>query len=124
MADQIVEFIALNSFWAGPLAFLLALFASVLGPNFFIPAGTILVALGTFAGSHLIQWTVCLWAAAGAVTGSIVSFAFGIWLGPIILQSRTLKKRRHLVERAHALFETYGFAAIFVGYFSGPLRAV
>jgi membrane protein DedA with SNARE-associated domain len=124
VSAQIVEFIATNGFWTGPLSFALALFSSILGPNFFIPAGTILVSVGTLAGSDLIQWTVCLWAAAGAACGSIVSFALGVWLGPVILQTRFLAKRRDLVERAHVLFETYGFAAIFVGYFSGPLRAV
>jgi membrane protein DedA with SNARE-associated domain len=121
---QLIEFVASNGYLSGPLSFLVAFIASLLGPNFFVPGGTILIAIGTLAGSQLIPWTVCLWASAGAAAGSAVSFGLGVWLGPKILNSRYLRERRPLVDRAHRLFESYGFAAVFLGYFSGPLRAV
>ena len=121
---QLVDFVADNGFLAGPLSFSVAFVASVLGSNFFVPGGTILIAIGTLSGSQLVPWTVCLWASAGAACGSALSFALGVWLGPAILNSRFLRERRALVEKAQRLFESYGFAAVFVGYFSGPLRAV
>lgn len=108
----------------GPLAFALCFAASLLGPNFLVPAGTIMVSIGTLAGSQLISWTVCFWASAGAAVGSAISYGLGVWFGPAILRSRPLRNRQRLVEAAHDLFKSYGFAAVFVGYFSGPLRAV
>lgn len=122
--SELIDLVAHNGYLSGPLSFLIAFVASVLGPNFFVPGGTILISIGTLAGSQLIPWTVCLWASAGAACGSAVSFGLGIWLGPTILNSRYLRNRRPLVEKAHRLFEDYGFVAVFVGYFSGPLRAV
>lgn len=124
ISQQIVAFIADNEYWSGPLSFMLACAASIIGTNFLVPIGTILIATGTLVGAELVSWTVLIWAASGAGLGSAISFAMGGWLGPIITRSFILRRRGALVERAHSLFESYGLTAIFMGYFSGPLRAV
>lgn len=122
--QQIIVFIAGNAHWAGPLSFGLACAASIIGPNFVVPVGTILVGVGTLVGGGLIPWTIVIWAASGAAAGTGTSFTIGRWLGPWITGSFLLRDRADYVGRAHALFEAYGSAAVFVGYFSGPLRAV
>ncbi len=124
IVDQAVGFISDHGHWAGPATFFVGLAASILGPNFFIPAGTILVSVGTLVGSGLVPWTVCLWASLGVACGGAISFYLGIWLGPAILMSRALRNRRSVVHKARDLFAVHGQAAVFVGYFSGPLRAV
>lgn len=124
ISQQIAAFIAENGHWAGPICFTLALAASVIGTNFVVPVGTILIAVGTLVGGGLVSWTLPVWAAAGAAGGTALSFAFGRWLGPRITGSFLLRKHADLVERAHLLFAKYGAAAVIVGYFSGPLRAV
>jgi membrane protein DedA with SNARE-associated domain len=123
LTHAVIIFIQENAFWAGPAAFALSLAASVLGPSFFIPASLILVGVGVTVGAGLVSWSIVLWAAGGAILGSTASYAIGIFLGPRMRQVWPLKHREHMVERASALFHRHGFAAILIGYFSGPLRA-
>ena len=35
-----------------------------------------------------------------------------------------LRSRPELIERARGLFERYGYVAILIGYYSGPLRSL
>lgn len=122
-SQQIVDLIATNSFWAGPIVFALSLAASVLGPSFFVPAASILVAAGVMVGAQVISWTIVFWASAGAAIGTAISYGLGLWLGPRLQQTWPLKTRAEIIERANVLFERHGFIAVFIGYFFGPLRA-
>jgi membrane protein DedA with SNARE-associated domain len=122
-AQEVLDFISANSFWAGPIAFVLSISASILGPSFFVPAASFLVAAGVMVGAHLLLWTLVLWAALGAAIGTAISYGLGIWLGPRLKQLWPLKTRTEIVERANTLFRRHGFIPVFIGYFYGPLRA-
>ena len=122
-AQEIIAFISANSVWAGPIAFVLSISASILGPSFFVPAASFLVAAGVMVGAHVLPWTIVLWAAVGAAIGTAISYGLGIWLGPWLRQTWPLKSRADIVERANVLFRRHGFVAVFIGYFYGPLRA-
>ncbi len=123
-SDRIIAFIADNALGGYSLVFVIAFAASLIGSNFVVPAGTVLVAVGTLVGGGIVSWIIAVWAALGAAGGTAVSFAIGRWIGPKITQSFLLRRRAQDVRRAYDLFNTHGTAAVFVGYFSGPLRAV
>ena len=86
-------------------------------------AGAIMVAMGVLTGAGVISWTFGPWAACGAVSGMSASYTLGLRFGPRIQNIAPLRTLPGITVRAGALFERYGFAAIMIAYFSGPLRA-
>jgi membrane-associated protein len=123
IVEQITAFIQANSSLAGPLSFFVTFFGCLLGTNLVVPAGAILTAMGVLTGAGVISWKFAVWAPCGAVLGMSASFAIGRGLGPRLLRISLLRTQPKLMVRARALFERFGFAAILIGYFSGPLRA-
>jgi membrane protein DedA with SNARE-associated domain len=51
------------------------------------------------------------------------SYTLGLYFGPRVQNIPLLRTRPGIILRARALFQRYGFAAILIAYFSGPLRA-
>jgi membrane protein DedA with SNARE-associated domain len=123
MSQQIAALINANSSLAGPFAFLATFFGCLLGTNLVVPAGAIITAMGVLTGAGVISWKFALWAPCGAVLGMSASFAIGRHLGPRLQSLRVLRSQGSLLVRAHWLFERFGFVAILIAYFSGPLRA-
>lgn len=121
--QQITSLIHENSFFAGPLCFVVAFFGCLLGTNLIVPAGAILTALGVFMGAGLLSWTIVPWAACGASVGMSGSYTIGLHLGSRVRQIPMLRARPELLLRARVLFERFGYASILIAYFSGPLRA-
>jgi membrane protein DedA with SNARE-associated domain len=113
LSEQVAVFVSANFALAGPFCALAALLGSLLGTNLIVPAGAVLTAMGVLVGAGVLPWTIVPWGACGAIAGMSVSYTLGVRLG----------SRSAVMERAEALFARYGFAAILIGYFSGPLRA-
>jgi membrane protein DedA with SNARE-associated domain len=112
-----------NSVVAGPLCLVVAFFGSFVGTNLIVPAGSFLTAMGVLAGAGVVSWTIGIWAACGASLGMAACYTLGLRLGAGARRLPMLRTRPELMQRAADLFEKYGFAAILIGYFSGPLRA-
>jgi membrane protein DedA with SNARE-associated domain len=123
IAQQITALIHANSSLAGPLSFFVTFFGCLLGTNLVVPAGAIMTAMGVLTGAGVISWKFALWAPCGAVLGMSASFAIGRRLGPRLQRIALLRAQPKLMVRARSLFEQFGFVAILIGYFSGPLRA-
>jgi membrane-associated protein len=123
IGQQITALITANSLLAGPLSFLVTFFGCLLGTNLIVPAGAIMTAMGVLTGAGVISWKFALWAPCGAVLGMSASFAIGRRLGPRLLRLPLLRSQARLMVRARWLFERFGFVAILIAYFSGPLRA-
>jgi membrane-associated protein len=121
--STVTAFINANSSLVGPLSFLVTFFGCLLGTNLVVPAGAILGAMGVLTGAGVISWKFALWAPCGAVLGMSASFTIGRYLGPRLQRIRLQQARPKLMARARSLFERFGFAAILIAYFSGPLRA-
>ncbi|MEA2937478.1 MAG: hypothetical protein QOC56_982, partial [Alphaproteobacteria bacterium] len=121
--QPILALIHSYSAYIGPLCFLVALLGALLGPNLIVPAGPVLNVVGVLVGAGAAPWTVIIWAALGAMAGSSVSYTIGLRLGAGLPRLSLFRKWPGLLERAQALFMRYGFAAILIAYFSGPLRA-
>jgi membrane-associated protein len=123
LVQQITALIHAHSSFAGPLSFVVALLGCLVGTNLIVPAGAIMTAMGVLTGAGVISWSFGPWAACGAALGMSASYTLGLRFGPRIQNIPLLRTRPGIILRARTLFERYGFAAILIAYFSGPLRA-
>jgi membrane-associated protein len=121
--QPILALILSYSAFVGPLSFSIALLGSLLGTNLIMPAGAFLTSIGVLVGAGAAPWTIIIWGALGAMAGSSASYAAGLRLGAGVPRIRIFRRWPGLTDRAETLFIRYGFAAILIGYFSGPLRA-
>jgi membrane protein DedA with SNARE-associated domain len=120
---EITVLIQAHAAFAGLLGFVVAFLGSFLGTNLFVPAGSLLTAMGVLMGAGVIPWTILIWAACGASLGMTACFALGQHFGARVQQLPVVRNRPEFMRRAEAIFEKHGFLSILIGYFSGPLRA-
>jgi len=122
--DQCVRLIETHQAWAGVVVGLLAFGESLILIGILLPGTTVLVIVGGLAGAGLIHpLPVVLAAIVGASLGDVVSYYLGLWLGRGVVHKWPLNRHRQEIARARLFFRRYGFAAIFLGRFFGPVRA-
>ncbi len=124
LIDLATQFIQDHQSWAGPIVFLLTLGESMLLIGMLIPATALLLLTGGLIGSDTLPlMPIVLWGYAGAIMGDAVSYWIGKKLGPSVLRWHPLKRHRTKIARARLFFHRYGFLAVLVGRFLGPLRS-
>lgn len=110
--------------WAAPIVGLIALSESLVLVGLVIPATAVMLLIGGLMGSGVIDpIPVLIGAMIGAVVGDIISYVLGRWLGPGIVHRRPLVRYRHAVAKTRLFFRKYGFWAVFLGRFLGPIRS-
>ncbi len=120
MADLVRDHAA----WAGPIVFVLAFGESLAFLSLFIPAWGALVAIGAMVGmSEVSFWPVWLAGALGAALGDWLSYWVGFTFKDRIAKMWPLSRYPDMLPRAEAFVRTWGVPGIFIGRFSGPLRA-
>jgi membrane protein DedA with SNARE-associated domain len=108
---------------AGPILAGLAFGESLVLVGLFFPATFIMVFAGlAIQQGQLDGGMVIAWSIAGAVVGDAVTYWIGLWLGPKIVHRWPLNREKAAVARARLFFRKYGFLAIFIGRFLGPVR--
>lgn len=123
LIDQLVLFIQNNQSWAGLVIFLMTFGESLFVLGLFIPATVLLFATGTLIATGVLHaGTILIWGVVGAILGDAVSFWLGRWMGPKFLRHKYLNKHRRQVARARLFFYRYGFLAVLIARFLGPLR--
>jgi membrane protein DedA with SNARE-associated domain len=124
VAQQVVEFVRAHQAWAAPIVAALAFGESLAFISHVLPAWAALVALGTLIGESGIDF-LPIWVAGaiGAALGDWLSYWVGIKLGPAVGQLWPLSRNPGLLSRGERLVAQWGSLAIFIGRFSGPLRA-
>ena len=123
LAD-LAEFVRAHQVWAGPLVGLISLGESLVQVGLLIPATAVMLVIGGLVGSGVVApGPVLIGAIAGAILGDIVSYALGRWLGPGIVHRKPLRRYRHAVAKTRLFFRRYGFAAVLIGRFLGPIRS-
>jgi undecaprenyl-diphosphatase len=122
-APLIIESVRAHAGWAWPAVFVVAFCESLAVLSLLVPGFAILVALSTLIPTGALEaWPLIASAAAGAVAGDAVSY----WVGRYC---RTLRSRWPLNRCADAIalgmefFRRHGGKSVFIGRFSGPLRA-
>jgi membrane protein DedA with SNARE-associated domain len=123
LIDQVVVFIQNNQSWAGLVIFMMALGESLFVVGIFIPATVLLFATGTLIATGVLDaGPILFWGITGAIVGDALSFWLGRWMGPKVLRHRYLNPYRRKVARARLFFYRYGFLAVLIARFLGPLR--
>ena len=125
LITQAGQFIQTYQAWAGPIIFLMTLGESLFVIGIFLPATVLLMMSGGLVGSGTLSaLPIFLWGVTGAVLGDALSYWFGKWLGPRVLRLKLLKTHRSSVARARLLCFRYGFLAVVLGRFLGPMRSL
>jgi membrane protein DedA with SNARE-associated domain len=125
IVPAIVGFIKEHQAWAAPIVFVLAFGESMAFISLVLPFWGILVAIGTIigaSGGHDF-WLVLTCAAIGAALGDWFSYWLGYHYHERIARMWPLSRYPNLLPAGHAFFEKWGAGAIWLGRFSGPLRA-
>jgi membrane protein DedA with SNARE-associated domain len=120
----ILDFVKANQAWAPAIIFALTFCESLAILSLIIPAWAMIVAFGPLIGAGGIPfWPILVAASLGAAAGDWVSYWFGRYFKDGIAKIWPLSKYPDLLPKGHQLFERWGVWAIFIGRFSGPLRA-
>jgi membrane protein DedA with SNARE-associated domain len=121
---QVVEFVRLHEMWAAPIVFALAFGESLAFISLLIPAWGALVAIGYLIGpSGISFWPVWIAGALGAAFGDWLSYWVGLKAGPSVGKVWPLSRHPDLLPRGERFMDRWGILGIFIGRFSGPLRA-
>ncbi len=122
--DAALAFAAEHRAWAGVIYGLMAFGESMVVLGVLIPATGVMMATGALVGNGTLPF-LDLWigGALGAALGDTVSYRIGRWLGPGVHRIWPFSRRPEMLAAAEALFARWGWMAIVVGRFIGPLRA-
>jgi membrane protein DedA with SNARE-associated domain len=124
ISGQIIEFVRANEVWAAPVVGALAFGESLAFISLLLPAWAILVAIGALIGPSGINfWPIWAAGAVGAALGDWLSYWVGVKVGPAVAHMWPLSRHPGLIPRGERFVTRWGPLAIFVGRFSGPLRA-
>jgi membrane protein DedA with SNARE-associated domain len=121
----IMAFIKEHRSWAGPLVLALAFCESLAFVSLVLPAWGMLVAIGTVIGATGGGdfWYIVVCAAVGAALGDWLSYWLGYHYADSIARMWPFTKYPNRLPQGRAFFEKWGSSAIWLGRFTGPLRA-
>jgi membrane protein DedA with SNARE-associated domain len=123
-ATQVIDFVRDNRQWTAPIVFALAFGESLAFISLLIPAWAALVGIGALiASSGIPLWPPLIAGALGAALGDWLSYWVGGKMGPSVAHVWPLSRNPQLLPRGEAFVKKWGALGIFIGRFSGPLRA-
>jgi membrane protein DedA with SNARE-associated domain len=124
LGHTILEFIKLHQAWAAPIVFALAFAESLAFLSFLVPAWAVLVGIGAMMKTAEVAFfPVLLAGALGAALGDWLSYWIGYTCKDRIAQMRPFSTHPNRLAGGEAFIRKWGALAIFIGRFSGPLRA-
>jgi membrane protein DedA with SNARE-associated domain len=122
--EPTIEFVRAHQVWAAPIVFALCFAESLAFISLLIPAWAALVGIGTLIGaSGLNFWPIWIAGAIGAALGDWLSYWIGLKLEKSVYNMWPLSRHPDLIPKGEAFVTKWGALAIFIGRFSGPLRA-
>lgn len=123
-AKEVAEFVRAHHVWAAPIMFALAFCESLAFISLLIPAWSFLVAIGlVFGPSDPNFWPVWIAGSLGAACGDWLSYWIGFKLEKAVYNIWPLSKHPELIPKGENFVKKWGVLGIFIGRFSGPLRA-
>ena len=122
--QPIIDYVRVHQAWAAPIVFALC-FAELLAfISLLIPAWAALVGIGAMiSASDLNFWPIWIAGSIGAALGDWLSYWVGLKLENRVYHMWPLSQHPNLIPAGEAFVRKWGAAAIFIGRFSGPLRA-
>jgi membrane protein DedA with SNARE-associated domain len=111
--------------WGAPLTFAIAFLESFPVVSILVPSTALLLGIGALVGTGILQPGPVLLA---CIAGGILGDAAGFWLARVIGPRRVRRWLPASCRRPYAwsvaVFRRWGWWAVFVGRFLGPMRAV
>jgi len=122
--QTVADFVRAHQVWAAPIVFVLAFMESLAFISLLVPAWGALVLIGTFIAAGDLPF-VPVWIAgsAGAALGDWISYWVGVKLEYTVQHIWPLSRHPDLIPKGEAFIKKWGALGIFIGRFSGPLRA-
>lgn len=121
---DILAFVEHNRAFAGPIFAALAFGESLVVVGVLVPATGVMIAAGALVGAGTLPLVdVWIGGALGAALGDTVSFWVGRRFGPQVHRLWPFSRHPEMLEAARRAFARWGWAAVVVGRFIGPLRA-
>lgn len=121
---QVIEFVRAHESWTAPIVFALAFAESLAFVSLILPSWAALVGIGALMRGGGLE-LVPVWIAAGM--GAAVGDWLSYWIGAKCKRSITrvwpFSRYPNLLVRGEAFIKGWGVLAVFIGRFSGPLRA-
>jgi membrane protein DedA with SNARE-associated domain len=122
--QPIIEYVRVHQAWAAPLVFVLCFAESLAFISLLIPAWGVLVGLGALiSASGLSFWPIWIAGALGAAFGDWLSYWVGLKLENRVYHMWPLSQHPDMIPKGEIFIKKWGAPAIFIGRFSGPLRA-
>jgi membrane protein DedA with SNARE-associated domain len=122
--QELTEFVKNHEAWAAPVVFVLCFAESLAFISLLIPAWAALVAIGALISvGGLSFWPVLIAGAIGAALGDWLSYWVGLKLEDRVYHMWPLSQHPDLIPAGEDFVKKWGALAIFIGRFSGPLRA-
>ena len=126
-ADWLLAFARHHPESAFAIAFIVSFGESFAGLSFLVPGTTILIAIGALLRAIDAElwgfFPVWLAAAVGAILGDWISYWIGHRFKEHVLSAWPISHYRGQMDGALRFFGRWGVWAIFLGRFTGPLRA-
>jgi membrane protein DedA with SNARE-associated domain len=114
-----------NAAWAAPVTFAIAFLESFPVVSIVVPSTALLLGIGALIGTDMLAPGPVLLA---CIAGGILGDAAGYWLaraiGPYAVRRRLPKSCRRAYAWSVVVFRRWGWWAVFIGRFLGPMRAV
>lgn len=124
MTRGLAEFVRDHQMWAMPVVFTLAFAESLAFLSLIIPAWGALVSIGALIGvSGISFWPIWLAAGLGAAFGDWFSYWIGYKFHDRIAHMWPMSSFPDMLPRAERFMKKWGVPGVFIGRFSGPLRA-
>ena len=123
-AKVLVDFVREHQAWAAPIVFALAFAESLAFISLLVPAWGALVLIGGLVqAGGLSFWPIWIAGSIGAALGDWLSYWIGCKLEHRVQHIWPLSKYPQLIPKGEAFIKKWGTLGIFIGRFSGPLRA-
>ena len=125
LTETVIELVRSHGAWVAPIVFALAFCESFAFVSLLVPATVILFGIGGMIGlSGIEYWSIWAAAAIGAIAGDRLAYVLAAKFQRQLVHVWPLSRHPELVSRGFAFFERWGIAAVFLGRFLGPLRAI
>jgi membrane protein DedA with SNARE-associated domain len=122
--DAALRLIETHRAWAGLIYGLMAFGESLVIVGVLIPATGVMMATGALVGAGTVPFLdVWIGGAIGAALGDTISYWVGRKLGPGVDRLWPFSRHPETLAAARNVFAHWGWMAVVVGRFIGPLRA-
>jgi membrane protein DedA with SNARE-associated domain len=122
--QPIADFVRNHQAWAAPVVFVLCFAESLAFVSLILPAWGALVVIGTMIqAGGLNFWPIWIAGSIGAALGDWLSYWIGDKLKLTVQNIWPLSRHPQLISKGETFIKKWGALGIFIGRFSGPLRA-